>query len=335
MTPGLDPSAMLRVEDLRVSFSTPRGLVRAVRGVDLVLGRAQMHAVVGESGSGKSVSMRALVGLLPRGRTQVSGRALLEGVDLLSLDEDQKVGVRGRSVGMVFQDPLRAMNPTMRVGRQLVEAVSAHGQLGKEALRTRTRELLDMVQVPSSLRVMDMFPYELSGGLRQRVMIATAIAGGARLLIADEPTTALDVSIQAGILDLFKTLQQDTGTSVILITHNISLALDYAEAVSVMYAGKVVETGSRLDLVASVRMPYSRGLLDSVPRGSQARHSRLVTMEGYPPGPTERLEGCSFANRCPWAEDMCRRREPVLGGEGDSLHRWACWKPLADQEVPA
>ncbi|MFE7561774.1 dipeptide ABC transporter ATP-binding protein [Kitasatospora sp. NPDC057500] len=313
---------LLRVRDLRVDFTGPRGAapVPAVRGVDLTLRRGETLGIVGESGSGKSVTALAVLGLLP-GTARVRGSVRLDGRELLGLPGRELAAVRGRRIAMVFQDPLSALTPVHRIGDQLIEALRVHRPgLGRSAARARAAELLDLVGIPAPDRALDRFPHEFSGGMRQRAVIAMAVANDPDVLLADEPTTALDVTIQAQVLDVLRTARRETGAALVLVSHDLGVIAGMADRVAVMYAGRVVETAGVDELFAAPRHPYTLGLLGAVPRLDGPR-GPLVPIPGTPAPMAALPDGCPFAARCPLAEDRCRTAEPPLAGDG---HLAAC-----------
>jgi peptide/nickel transport system ATP-binding protein len=307
----------LEVEDLRVDLRTPRGTAHVVSGLSYAVGPGETVAVVGESGSGKSVSVLALLGLLPARTATVTGRALLHGEDLLTMAPERLRRVRGPGVGMVFQDPMTSLNPVLTVGRQLVEGIRAHGDVSKAAARARAVELLGEVGLPDPSRAVDRYPHELSGGMRQRVMIAIALSNSPGLLIADEATTALDVTVQAQILDLVERLQADHGTGVVWITHDLGVVAGIADRVLVMYGGRCVEDGTVDDVLRRPVHPYTRGLLGALPDlaapAVDGEVPDLATVPGVPPAPTELPAGCVFWPRCPVRSDpRCETEQPPL-----------------------
>jgi oligopeptide/dipeptide ABC transporter ATP-binding protein len=319
---------LLEVTDLRVAFAGRGAEIRAVDGVDFSVEPGQTLAIVGESGSGKTVSCRAVMGLLPL-RTIVSGSARFRGTELVGIRESEMRRHRGTDMAMVFQDPARSLNPTMRVGAQIAEAVRTHRKVSKREARAQAVELLRMVRIPLSERRFHEYPHQLSGGMRQRVMIAIALACRPKLLIADEATTALDVTTQAQIMELLLELQQGLDMALILISHDLGLAASYADEVVVMYAGKIVEQAPAARLLGregAVRMRYTRALLDAIPHLERPAHAPLPVVSGRPPDPTELPPGCSFAPRCPSAADDCAAKAPALV-EHVPGHRWACWHP--------
>ena len=317
---------LLGVEDLRVEFSTARGTVYAVNGVSFHVEPGETLGLVGESGCGKSVTMLAVLGLLGRNGRVTGGRALLEGRDLLGLSDAELRSVRGRDVAMIFQDPMSSLNPVLTVGRQIVEALETHlGLKGVEA-DTRAAELLDQVGIPGPRQRLRDYPHQFSGGMRQRAMIAMALACEPKLLIADEPTTALDVTIQAQILDLLRELVAERETALILITHDLGVVAGTCERVHVMYAGTLVETGSASQVFASPRHPYTLGLLQSVPRLDAGRRQELRPIEGQPRSMLSPPAWCPFAPRCPRRIEVCTEELPRLA-ELEPGQRAACFNP--------
>lgn len=324
--PELAPA--LEVTDLHVTFPSEAGDVRAVRGVSFSVRPGEVLGIVGESGSGKSVSSMAVLGLLPE-TAAVSGSVKLHGNELLGQDDRSMTRIRGKDIAMVFQDPLSALTPVYTVGDQIIEALRIHQDLDKAAARKRTIELLDMVGIPDPARRVDAFPHEFSGGMRQRAVIAMAIANDPKVIIADEPTTALDVTIQAQILDVLKTAQEVTGAAIVVITHDLGVVAGFADRVQVMYAGRPVETGSVDEVYYTPRMPYTIGLLGSIPRLDDDRQHVLTPIDGNPPSLHDLPLGCPFQTRCPIAVDRCREAEPeLLATEADaadnSSHFTAC-----------
>ena len=320
---------LLEVSDLRVRFRSRGAVVHAVQGISFTVEPAQTIAIIGESGSGKTVSAYAMVGLLPR-TAQVSGSIRFRGVEVVGLDERQLQGHRGRNVAMVFQNPERSLNPTMKVGSQITEAIRRHLQLSRRQAHERAIELLRMVRIPAPERRFHEYAHQLSGGMRQRVVIAIALACEPALLIADEATTALDVTTQAQIMDLLLDLQQQLGTALVMISHDLALAATYAEEIMVMYAGRIVEQAPAGDLFGSVRMPYTRALLDAIPRADLEPHVLLPVVSGRPPDLSTIVPGCSFAPRCPDAQQDCTQAIPPLQ-EHEPGHWWACWHPCGKE----
>ncbi|MFC4376627.1 dipeptide ABC transporter ATP-binding protein [Nocardia halotolerans] len=316
------PTPLLEVTDLRVSFPGEEGRVEAVRGVDYTVSDGEVLAIVGESGSGKSVSSLAVIGLLPE-QARVQGSVRLRGRELLGLGDKQMSKLRGSSISMVFQDPLSALTPVYRVGDQVAEALLAHGTMSRKDAGTRATELLELVGIPDARQRARAFPHEFSGGMRQRVVIAMAIANDPALIICDEPTTALDVTVQAQILDLLREARDITGAGVIMITHDLGIAATIADRVAVMYAGKVVETAPVAELFTRPRMPYTVGLLGSIPRMDGPARSPLIPIVGAPPAMHALPPGCSFAPRCPVSIQDCAAAEPPLEPVGPG-HTAAC-----------
>jgi oligopeptide/dipeptide ABC transporter ATP-binding protein len=319
--------ALLEVEDLKVTFPG-RGHreVRAVDGVSYCVYPGQTLAIVGESGSGKTVSCRAVMGLLPPGAV-VTGSARFGGAQLIGLTDEQLRRHRGANVAMVFQDPTRSLNPTMRVGAQIAEAVRVHRDVSRAEARKQATDLLRLVRIPLPERRSAEYPHQLSGGMRQRVMIAIALACRPRLLIADEATTALDVTTQAQIMELLLELQAELGMAVVLISHDLGLAGAYADDVIVMYAGRIVEQAPAARLFGQVRMPYTQALFEAIPRLERPAHAPLPVIGGRPPDAAAMLDGCSFAPRCRRADGDCLAAAPPLA-EHEPGHRWACWHPV-------
>jgi oligopeptide/dipeptide ABC transporter ATP-binding protein len=323
--------ALLDVQDLRVVFTGHGRPVRAVDGVRYSVYPGQTLAIVGESGSGKTVSCRAVMGLLPPAAV-VTGSANFAGTQLIGLTDSQLRIHRGADIAMVFQDPTRSLNPTMRIGAQIEEAVRAHQKTSKARARDRAVELLRLVRMPLPERRYAEYPHQLSGGMRQRVMIAIALACRPRLLIADEATTALDVTTQAQIMELLLELQAELGMALMLISHDLALAACYADEVIVMYAGRIVEQAPASRLFSRVRMPYTQALLEAIPRLDRPAHAPLPVVGGRPPDLSALPAGCSFAPRCRHAADDCRAAEPPLD-EHEPGHRWACWHPIKDLQT--
>ena len=320
--------ALLEVEDLRVAFAVGGREVRAVDGVSYQVEPGRTLAIIGESGSGKTVGCRAIMGLLPAG-TEISGSARLRGTELIGLSDAQLRKHRGSDMAMVFQDPARSLNPTMRVGKQITEAITTHRKVSKSDARDQAIELLRLVRIPAPERRFSEYPHQLSGGMRQRVVIAMALACRPNLLIADEATTALDVTTQAQIMELLLELQRDLGMALIFISHDLGLAASYADEVVVMYAGKIVEQAPAKRLFGAggtVKMRYTRALLDAIPHLERPAHAELPVVTGRPPDPTMLPVGCSFAPRCPSAADDCTAKAPALTEHAPG-HRWACWHP--------
>jgi oligopeptide/dipeptide ABC transporter ATP-binding protein len=315
--------ALLDVRDLRVAFRTRDGVVRAVNDVSLSLERGRTLGLVGESGSGKTVTALTILGLTRSKDTEVAGEILLDGVDLVTLPGSELRSVRGRRVAMVFQDPLSSLHPMHRVGWQIAEAIRAHESVSKKAARGRAVELLRNVGIPSPRERVEAYPHELSGGMRQRVMIAMALALGPDLLIADEPTSALDVTVQSEILELLGRLQDETGMAMILVSHDLGVIAEQTDEIAVMYAGRIVENGSGATVLGSPLHPYTRGLLDSIPHVDGPRTERLTPIPGSPPSAVALPTGCAFHPRCTLAQASCVRDVPALVTVG-TAHRIAC-----------
>ena len=317
---------LLEVQDLKVTFPDRGRQVHAVDGVSYCVYPGQTLAIVGESGSGKTVSCRAVMGLLPPSAV-VTGSASFAGIQLIGLTDEQLREHRGANIAMVFQDPTRSLNPTMRIGAQIAEAVRAHRPDRRAQARQQAVELLRLVHMPLPDRRCAEYPHQLSGGMRQRVMIAIALACRPRLLIADEATTALDVTTQAQIMELLLELQAELGMALMLISHDLGLAASYADEVIVMYGGRIVEQAPAASLFSRVRMPYTQALFEAIPRLDRPAHAPLPVTGGRPPDATTIPQGCSFAPRCRRAADDCRAVAPPLT-EHEPGHRWACWHPV-------
>ncbi|AEE96716.1 ABC transporter ATP-binding protein [Mahella australiensis] len=323
---------LLDIKDLRVSFYTYAGEVQAVRGVSFYVDKGETLAIVGESGCGKSVTVQTVMGLIPSppGRVK-SGNIIFDNRDITTLNDKQMENIRGSEIGMIFQDPMTSLNPTMTIGRQIAEGLIKHQHMSKNQALQRAIDMLKMVQIPNADNRVNNYPHQFSGGMRQRAMIAIALACNPKLLIADEPTTALDVTIQAQIIDLMKDLQRETGTAIILITHDLGIVADIAQRVMVMYAGEAVEWGSLRDIFYEPRHPYTWGLLQSVPRLDSDEKKPLVPINGTPPDLLAPPPGCAFADRCQYAMRICRQQPPeampISGG-----HYACCW--LLHPEAP-
>ena len=318
--------ALLEVKGLRTEFRTPDGVVRAVNGISYALDAGETLGIVGESGCGKSVSALSIMRLVPRPPGQiVAGEVSFDGQNLLALSASEMRKIRGRQIAMIFQDPMTSLNPVLTIDQQISEAIVLH--LGLTAARARARaiELLDLVGIPDPGRRVDDYPHQFSGGMRQRVMIAMALSCNPRLLIADEPTTALDVTIQAQIVDLVSRLQRELGMAMIWITHDLGVVARIADRVVVMYAGRVAEEGTVDEIFDNPRHPYTLGLLGSVPRLDEVRRERLRPIEGMPPDLTREIRSCPFAPRCDYAIARCTEEEPPLVEVGIPTHRSACW----------
>ncbi|MGE0717635.1 MAG: ABC transporter ATP-binding protein [Alphaproteobacteria bacterium] len=309
---------ILEIRDLRVDFAGDRGPLQAVRGVDLAVARGEVLGIVGESGSGKSVTMLAAMGLLPPS-ARVRGSVRFQGAELVGMAPAGLRAIRGARMGMIFQDPLSALNPVLTVGEQIAEAVRLHNPaVGRRRAMARAVELMALVSIPEPERRVAQYPHEFSGGMRQRAMIAMAVANDPDLLIADEPTTALDVTVQAQILDVLRQLRQRLGIGLVLVTHDLGVVAGTADRVAVMYSGRVVETAAVDDLFHAPRHPYTQGLLASIPK-LDAMVDELHSIGGAPPSLAARPPGCAFNPRCPLAIDTCRAVEPALARHGGSL----------------
>ncbi|GAA0558906.1 hypothetical protein GCM10010172_47460 [Paractinoplanes ferrugineus] len=316
-------TVLLEVDDLTVGFPTEDGLVQAVRGVSYQVSRGDSVGIVGESGSGKSVTSLAVMGLLPR-NARVSGSVRFLGEELLGRSDEQMSKVRGSKIAMIFQDPLTSLNPVYTVGSQIAEAVRAHKDVTRQQAMKRAVDLLDVVGIPNpSLRV-NSYPHEMSGGMRQRVVIAIAMANDPELIIADEPTTALDVTVQAQVLEALEAARKETGAALMLITHDLGVIAGHTDRVNVMYAGKLVETGTVDEIFYGPRMPYTLGLLGSLPRIDESGRPRLTPITGSPPSLLNLPAGCPFRPRCPKARDLCAEVEPELTPTADRRHLAAC-----------
>src|SRR4051794_1509621 len=338
---------LLEVKDLRVQFDTPDGVVKAVDGISYSVESGSALGIVGESGSGKSVSSLTVMGLTRFTNARIEGEIVFEGRDLLKASDEDMRELRGNDIAMIFQDPLSSLHPYYKVGKQLVEAIRAHHpDQSKSAARTKAIELLDMVDIPEPKRRIDNYPHEFSGGMRQRAMIAMALANDPKLLIADEPTTALDVTVQAQILALIGRLQHELNTAVVIITHDLGVIAETADEVAVMYAGRIVERTSTERIFRSPEHPYTWGLLRSIPRLDVARDAPLVPISGRPPSLINPPSGCSFHPRCPYVRESHKHKDPMLEPvPGESHHSVACllksdlrkqiWSQLREGKDPA
>jgi oligopeptide transport system ATP-binding protein len=328
--------SLLEVRDLQISFSTYAGEVQAVRGVSFDLRRGETLAIVGESGSGKSVTAKSIMRLNPEANTIVQGGEILfEGEDILKLSQKRMQDIRGPRIAMVFQDPMTSLDPTMKIGRQITESLKEHLGLSGQRAKERAIELLTLVGIPHPEERIKQYPHQFSGGMRQRVVIAIALACDPQILIADEPSTALDVTIQAQILELLRELQEQLGMSVILITHDLGVVAHTAHRVAVMYAGKIVETGTLREIFYNPQMPYTWGLLSSIPLPTADRSQDLIPIPGSPPDMSDPPKGCPFTARCPYAMQVCPTEFPeysVFSAE----HKAACWlhHPMAPNVEP-
>jgi len=320
-------ATLLEVQELRTTFTTEGGLVRAVDGVSWDVNEGETVALVGESGCGKSVSALSIMRLVapPAGRIE-GGRILFQGRDLLGVSEREMERVRGREIGMVFQEPMTSLNPVLTIGRQLTEGLEIHLKMSPAQAKARAMELLGLVGIADPERRLAQYPHHFSGGMRQRMMIAMALACDPKLILADEPTTALDVTIQAQILELMQSLSKRLGVAMLIITHNLGVVARYADRVNVMYAGRIIERATAADLYADPRHPYTLGLLRSVPRLDEPRRERLDPIDGQPPDLSRLPPGCAFAPRCSFRTARCEAEVPVLTPVGPGGHVAACWE---------
>ncbi len=317
---------VLKIENLHVSFDTYAGEVHAVRGVSLHVGEGEVLAIVGESGCGKSVTAQTVMKLNPMPPARIKeGSIDLCGEDIVAANEKKMQDIRGRLVSMIFQDPMTCLNPTMKVGRQLTEAICQHRKLSKDEAKKEAVRLLEMVQIPNAAERAEQYPHEFSGGMRQRAMIAMAMSCKPKLLIADEPTTALDVTIQAQIMQLMAKVREETGTAIILITHDLGVVANLADRVAVMYAGKIVETGTAEDIFYRPKHPYTQALLKSLPTVETSREEKLVSIAGTPPDLFMPPKGCEFASRCEHCMKVCKKHVPPTYEVGAG-HKAVCWR---------
>ena len=317
---------LLKVEELAVSFTTEEGVVQAVDGVSFDLHAGEVLAVVGESGSGKSVTAMTLMGLTRSPNARFSGTAHYKGTELIGAPEDELRGVRGAEIAMIFQDPMTSLNPVIKIGDQIMEQIQEHQALPEKQARELTIELLERVGIPRARDRVDNYPFEFSGGMRQRVMIALALSCDPAILIADEPTTALDVTIQAQILQRMRDLREETGAAVMLVTHDLGVVADIADRIAVMYAGRIVEEGTLDEIFYDPQHPYTWGLLGSITRVDRPRPERLPAIRGLPPSLSDRPEGCHFRPRCPHEFSKCPEVPPLEARlDGRPAHRDRCW----------
>lgn len=351
---GLDESPLLDIAELRTTFHTPVGPLVAVDGVEWSLRRGARMGVVGESGSGKSVMSRSIMRLLPKSRVTSTGTVTFDGIDMMSLGRRDLLEMWGPQLAMVFQDPLGSLNPVMKVGKQVGEGLRVHRDLSARAARSAALDLLDEVGIPEPHRRIDEYPHQLSGGMRQRIVIAIALACSPRLLIADEPTTALDVTVQAQILDLLEAQRAERNMSLVLITHDLGIVAGRTDEIIVMYAGRIVERSPTSTLFSDMRMPYTEALFRSIPKVTDDSHARLEIIGGQPPRMTDLQPGCKFAPRCKYAQDLCFAEEPALievpraaparssitdsGDDGEpdpaaGVHLYRCFYPVGTPEA--
>jgi peptide/nickel transport system ATP-binding protein len=303
-------SPLVDIADLRVSFTGARAPVRAVGGVSLQVRRGETVALIGESGSGKSVTLRTMLMLHPPRRTQLAGKLFVAGRDVLAMKESELVAYRGKVASMIFQEPLLALDPVYTVGAQIVESIRRHEPVSAAQAKARALQLFERVRIPSPERRLAAYPHEMSGGMRQRAMIALALACNPQLLLADEPTTALDATVQIQVLILLRELQQELGLGIVFVTHDIGAALEVADRIAVMYAGRIVEEGTARELIRTPRHPYTLALLRSRAHGAMAKGQRLVTIGGAPPDLSQLPPGCAFAERCRFVQAVCRSQQP-------------------------
>ncbi len=332
-------AVLMEVKDLVTKFYTQEGTVNAVNGVSYKLEEGETLGVVGESGSGKSVHALSIMGLIPSPPGKVeNGEVIFRGRDLLKLSKEEMRLVRGAEIAMIFQDPMTSLNPVLTIGSQITEALKLHMGMSNREARKRAAELLALVGIPDSEKRLDDYPHQFSGGMRQRVMIAMGLSCNPKLLIADEPTTALDVTIQAQILDLVKRLREEFGMAIIWVSHDLGVVAGVADTVQVMYAGMIVERGPVDDVFADTRHPYTLGLLSSLPRLDEGGERRLTSIEGAPPDMRNPIVGCPFAPRCPYRKDVCLEHTPPLETVPESTtpkHMMACWVDVRSGELRA
>lgn len=322
-------SALLKIENMKVFFSTHRGQLEAVRGVDLDVEAGTSIGIVGESGSGKTVMSRAAMGLLTGSNVTREGRITFDGKVLSDMSRDEVRNEFGTGMAMIFQDPMTALNPVRRIGSQLQESLRVRLGMSKKEAKARAIELLTLVRIPEPKQMLRKFPNQLSGGMRQRIMIAIAISCNPKLLFADEPTTALDVTVQAQILELLTDLRQQLNMTMVLVTHDLGVVAGNTDYVAVMYAGEIVEQAPTTELFANMKMPYTEALFKSIPNINMKSGARLPVIEGRLPDPTDRPPGCGFAARCSYAQDKCFTDHPELEAAKDG-HLYRCWFPLGD-----
>jgi peptide/nickel transport system ATP-binding protein len=325
---------LLEVRDLRVQFRTEDGIVRAVDGVDFQLDRGEVLGIVGESGSGKSVTAMTMLGLTRGVNARFEGEVAYKDRDLLQLSENELQAIRGNEIAMIFQDPMTSMNPVYSIGKQIVEGIKAHNEnISKRNARARVVELLRAVGIPNADQRIDDYPHQFSGGMRQRAMIAMALANNPDVLIADEPTTALDVTIQAQIIELIDRLKDEFNSAVILITHDLGVVADIADELLVMYAGRVVERGVKRQVFYDPQMPYTWGLLGSIPRLDRPKAQRLHSIKGSPPSLINLPQGCKFRPRCPHAFEKCWEEPPLENRVEEPGHMDRCWLPVEEKRL--
>jgi peptide/nickel transport system ATP-binding protein len=326
------PPPLLEVTDVKTHFETERGLVRSVDGVSFTLERGKTIGIVGESGSGKTVLSRSIIGLLPRRGLVREGSVVFEGTELVGLSDDDMRGYWGAQMSMIFQDPMTSLNPVMKIGKQITESIRQHLDVTKDYATELAESLLMSVRIPEPAQRLKEYPHQLSGGMRQRVCIAVALACGPKLLFADEPTTALDVTVQAQVLDLIAQQQRERFMSMVLVTHDLGVVAGRADEIAVMYAGRIVEKAPTTVLFRDMKMPYTEALMSSIPRLSEPSHTRLATIPGRPPDLVHPPAGCKFAPRCAYVQDRCLEEEPPLIQGGDPAHQFRCWFPVGSPE---
>jgi len=322
---------LLEVTDVKTHFQTDRGLVRAVDGVSFTLERGKTIGIVGESGSGKTVLSRSVMGLLPKRGLVREGSIKLEGKELIDLTPKQMRDFWGAQMSMIFQDPMTSLNPVMKIGKQITESIRQHLDVTKDYANELAESMLASVRIPEPARRLNEYPHQLSGGMRQRVCIAVALACGPKILFADEPTTALDVTVQAQVLDLMRGQQRERFMAMVLITHDLGVVAGRADEIAVMYAGRVVEKAPTNVLFREMKMPYTEALLSSIPKIDDASHTRLATIPGRPPDLVNPPAGCKFAPRCAYVQDRCLEEEPPLRDASDG-HQYRCWFPVGTPE---
>ncbi len=328
-----DDGPLLELQDVRTHFQTPRGLVRAVDGVSLTLERGKALGIVGESGSGKTVLSRSIMGLLPTRGTIRRGSIRFEGREIGGLSRRAMRDVWGKEMAMIFQDPMTSLNPLMKIGAQIAEPLRLHLGMSRSDAWATAERLMQDVRIPAPGRRLRQYPHEMSGGMRQRIMIAIAMACGPTLLLADEPTTALDVTVQAQILDLLGEQRRDRNMSLVLVTHDLGVVAGHTDEIGVMYGGKLVEMAPTGELFANMKMPYTEALLQSIPKLDDVSHTRLNVIGGRPPDLVNPPTGCRFSPRCPYAQDRCREEEPpLIPTVEDPRHTYACWYPVGSPE---
>ena len=340
--PSLDPPPtpgapapdrrLLDVEDLKTHFLTARGVVKAVDGVSLTLDRGRTLGLVGESGSGKSVLSRSIMRLFPKRNVHTSGRVLFEGNDITAMEDEELRSFWGTEMSMVFQDPMTSLNPVMKIGNQLTEGLRKHLDFSRDEAEATALQLMKSVRIPEPEQRLQEYRHQLSGGMRQRVTIAMALACGPKLLFADEATTALDVTVQAQILNLLQDLQEERDMAMVLVTHDLGVVAGRTHDIAVMYAGKIVEKAPTQTLFRNMKMPYTEALLRSIPKIENPSHTRLQAIGGRPPDLISPPKGCNFSPRCPYAQDRCHDEEPPLRPADEPGHSFACWYPVGTKE---